>query len=92
MRGIDGIGNWVLITMAAASLISMVAAYSLNSIITDTLSTYGLRFNYGWAIPYWNTIGIIFTMAWLNIIATITFQLYRVRILHKEERNTNEYP
>jgi hypothetical protein len=91
MRGIDGIGNWVLLLMAAASLISMIAAFGLEGIISNDLSRYGLQFSYGWAIPYWNTIGIIFAMAWLNIIAAIAFQTYRIITIRKEEKqNANE--
>ena len=91
MRGIDGIGNWVLLLMGAASLISMLAAFGLEGIISNDLSRYGLQFSYGWAIPYWNTIGIIFAMAWLNIIAAIAFQTYRIITIRKEEKqNANE--
>jgi len=85
MRGIDGIGNWVLVIMAAASFISMIAVLNLNSIVSNDLYSYGLQFNYGWAIPYWNTISIVFVTAWVSIIAAIAFQIYRIRIIRKEE-------
>ena len=85
MRSIDGIGNWVLVLMAVASLISMIAALTLDSIISTSLPTYGLQFNYGWAIPYWNMINIVFIMSWTSIIAAIAFQLYRIKIIRKDE-------
>ncbi len=85
MRGIDGIGNWILVLMAAASFISMVAALSLDSIVSQELPSYGLQFNYGWAIPYWNTIATIFAMSWISIIAAIAFQIYRIRTVRKDE-------
>jgi hypothetical protein len=85
MRGIDGIGNWILVIMAAASCISMIAVLSLDSIISQQLPSYGLEFNYGWAIPYWNTISLVFVMAWINIIAAIAFQVYRIRTIRKDE-------
>jgi len=90
MRGIDGIGNWVLVIMAAASCISMIAALTLDSIMSQQLPSYGLQFNYGWAIPYWNTVATIFVMAWINIIAAITFQVYRLRTIRKEETQKAE--
>jgi len=90
MRGIDGIGNWVLVIMAAASCISMIAALTLDSIMSQQLPSYGLQFNYGWAIPYWNTVSTIFVMAWINIIAAITFQVYRLRTIRKEETQKAE--
>jgi hypothetical protein len=82
---IDGIGNWVLIAMAAASLISMVAAFSVYSVVENDLYRYGLQFSYGWAIPYWNAIGTFFAMGWFNIIAAVAFQVYRIITIRKEE-------
>jgi hypothetical protein len=91
MRGIDGIGNWVLVIMAVASLISMIAAFSLDSIISTSLPSYGLQFNYGWAIPYWNMINLVFIMSWTSIIAAIAFQIYRIRAIRREQiANTDE--
>ena len=85
MRGIDGLGNLTLLIMATASLISMIAAFILDGIISNTLNSHGLQFNYSWAIPYWNAIGTIFAMTWLSIIAAVAFQLYRIRTIRKEE-------
>ena len=90
MRGIDGIGNWVLVIMAAASCISMIAALSLDNIITQLLPTYGLEFSYSWAIPYWNIVALVFIMAWINIVAAIAFQVYRIRTIRKDEIQNNE--
>lgn len=90
MRIIEGIGNWVLVIMAAASCISMIAVLSLDGIISQQLPTYGLEFNYGWAIPYWNTVAIVFIMAWINIIAAIAFQVYRIRSIRKDEIQNGE--
>jgi len=91
MRGIDGIGNWVLILMAAASFISMIAALSLNNMVSEELAAYGLRFSYNWAIPYWNTIATIFAMSWVSIIAAIAFQIYRIRTIRKEDAEADNY-
>jgi hypothetical protein len=88
MRIIDGIGNLVLLLMAAASFISMIAAFSLDSIVSNDLSSYGLQFSYSWAIPYWNTIGTIFAMTWLSIIAAIAFQIYRIITIRKDEKQS----
>lgn len=51
MRGINGISSWVLVVMAEASLISMIAAFSLDRIVNG-LYLYGLHFSYGWSISY----------------------------------------
>jgi uncharacterized membrane protein len=79
MRGINVIASWVLVVMAEASLISMIAAFSLNRIVTHNLYSYGLQFSYGWAIPYWNMVGVIFALAWVNIMAAIALQVYLTR-------------
>jgi len=91
MRAIEGIGNWVLVVMAAASLVSMIAAFRLDMVVNQDLYSYGLQFNTSWAFTYWDTIRTVFAMAWLNIIVAIGFQIYRIRIIHKdEEQSSNE--
>ena len=85
MRIIDGIGNWVLVIMAAASFVSMIAAFILYSIVSNDLPSYGLQFNYSWAIPYWNSIATVFVMSWVSITAAIVFQIYRIRTIKKDE-------
>jgi uncharacterized membrane protein len=84
MKGIKELSSWVLVVMAETSLISIIATLSLGKIVTHDLISYGLNFNYGWAIPYWNTVGVIFVMAWINIIAAIVLQVYLTR-KNKEE-------
>jgi hypothetical protein len=86
----DGLGNWVLVLMATASLISMIAAFVANGIVQGDLYSYGLRFDYEWVIPYWDWMGIVFAMAWLNIIATIAFQVYRIRTVRKDREQSSE--
>jgi hypothetical protein len=86
MLGIDRIGNWILIVMALASLISMIAAFSLDMIVNQDLYSYGLQFSYSWAKPYWNAIRIVFAMGWLNIIVAIAFQVHKIRTLRKDDR------
>jgi hypothetical protein len=81
----QGIGNLVLVIMAAASLISMIAAFSADMIVNGDLYSYGLNFNYGWSIPFENAMKIIFAMGWLNIIAAIAFQIYTIRTIRKDE-------
>jgi hypothetical protein len=90
MRAIEGLGNLVLVVMAAASLISMIAAYSLDMIVNGDLYLYGLNFNYGWFISFETVIGIVYAMAWLNIIVAIVFQVYRIRRINKAEAQDSD--
>jgi hypothetical protein len=90
MEHIDAVGNWVLLVMAAAAFISMAAAYLSFNIVNNELYLYGLNFNYGWAIPYWNATAIIFVMSWVSIIAAITFQIYRITTIRKDKTQNAE--
>jgi hypothetical protein len=85
MRSIDGLGNWVLAIMAVSSFISIFAILNLNNIVNRDLYSYGLQFNYGWAIPYWNTIATVFVMSLVSIIAAVAFQIYRIRAMRRDE-------
>ena len=85
MRAIEGLGNLVLVVMGAASLISMIAAYSVDMIVNGDLYLHGLHFNYGWFIPFETVIGIVYAMAWVNIILALAFQIYRIRTIRKAE-------
>ncbi|MHA2324119.1 MAG: hypothetical protein ACXACB_01875 [Promethearchaeota archaeon] len=83
MRTIDGIGNWALILMALASLVSMIAAFQLDLIVHVDLYSYGLQFSDAWAYPYWTAIRLIFAMSWLSLIAAIAFQIYKTIVMRK---------
>jgi hypothetical protein len=90
MREIQGIGNLVLVAMAGASLVIMVAAYIADIIVNGDLYYYGLYFNVDWYIPFKNMMGLVYAMAWINIIIALGFQVYRVNVLRKAERGPNE--
>ena len=66
----------VLILMAIASLISMLGTLRIDSIINHTLYSYGLQFSTKWAIPYWTTAAIVFSMGWFIIIIAGAFELH----------------
>jgi hypothetical protein len=66
----------VLILMAVASLISMLGTLRIDSIINHTLYGYGLQFSTKWAIPYWTTAAIVFSMGWFIIIIAGAFELH----------------
>ena len=62
--------------MAVASLISMLGTLRIDSIINHTLYSYGLQFSTKWAIPYWTTAAIVFSMGWFIIIIAGAFELH----------------
>jgi hypothetical protein len=76
MRPISSVGNLVSVLMTAFSLILIVAAFQLDTIVNENLYSYGLQFSPDWGIPYWTAIRTIFAVAWLNIITVGALQIY----------------
>jgi hypothetical protein len=66
----------ILVIIAASSLISMIGLFQVDRMINYDLYDYGLKFSYGWAMPYWTLTKLMFAMGWFNIIVAITFHLY----------------
>jgi hypothetical protein len=85
MRVLQGIGNLVLVVMAATSLVIMVAAYFADIMVNGDLYYYGLYFNVDWYLPFKNLIGLVYAMAWVNIVVAIGFQMYRIRTIRKDK-------
>ncbi|UCH31042.1 MAG: hypothetical protein JSV05_05910 [Candidatus Bathyarchaeota archaeon] len=73
----------VLISMAAASLFTMLSLNQIGSIVHTDLYSFGLDFSYRWAMPYWVFSGIIIGLSWTNIVLSIIVTLY----IFKKSRN-----
>src|SRR4030065_2917888 len=78
MKVISVIARWILVVIAACSLISMLALLQVDSIVHKSLYSYGLQFSDAWATPYWNSIRVVFAMGWLTVGAAVAFQFYAV--------------
>ena len=78
------LASGVIVLMAASSLFLMVCLLQIDRTIHHDLYLYGLQFNYQWARPYWIMIRAAFALAWFNIIAAITVQLYTVTFRRRE--------
>jgi len=70
--------SWVLVLMAASSLLSMIGLLQIDRIVHQELYNYNLRFSYQWAVPYWAFMKFLFALGWVNIIAAIAFQSYLI--------------
>lgn len=68
--------SFVLVLMAASSLVSMISTYKIDQIVHGDLYNYHLEFSYNWAMPYWTMTTIVFAVGWFNIITAIAFQFY----------------
>ena len=74
MKPAANIVRWVPLTMAAFAIVAIVALLQLDTVVNETLYSYGLLFSIDWAVPYWNTIRTALAMLCLILIAAIVFQ------------------
>jgi hypothetical protein len=86
--------NWILLLMAAYSLVTIIVLFRIDTVVNETLYSYGLQFNPGWATLYWTTIRLGFAVSWLVIITAIALQLYFTRKTKEtvEERREEKKP
>ncbi len=75
--------SWALILSATSSLVLMICLLQIDSIVRNTLYSYGLRFSPRWASPYLTLTQIGFAAGWINIVIAFVVQIYNVRM--KEE-------
>ncbi len=78
MRLIGNLVQWVSVVVAACSLVSMLALLQVDSIVNESLYSYGLQFSDGWALPYWSSVRVVFAMGWLVFGVAVAFQVYSV--------------
>jgi hypothetical protein len=81
MRLVGFFARLVLVVVAACSLVSMFALLQVDSIVNESLYSYGLQFSDGWAVPYWSSIRVVFAMGWVTLGVAVAFQVYAV--IHK---------
>jgi len=81
---VSGMNSVVLVLVAFSSLLSMFALTRIDSVVHGDLYRYGLRFSYGWAMPYWTMTTLIFTLGWFNIIIACAFQFYVLKYGQKK--------
>ena len=78
------VASVIIVLMAASSVFLMVCLLQIDRTIHHDLYLYGLQFSYQWARPYWIMVRAAFALAWFNIIAAITVQLYTVTFRRRE--------
>jgi hypothetical protein len=71
--------NWILLLMAAYSLVTIIVLFRIDTVVNETLYSYGLQFSSDWATLYWTTIRTGFAVSWLVIITALALQLYFTR-------------
>ena len=73
---VSGVYSLILVLVAFSSLVTMFALTRIDNMIKQDFYSYGLRFSYAWAMPYWTLTSLVFVMGWVNIIMACTFQFY----------------
>jgi hypothetical protein len=49
----------LLVPVVVSAGLAVYFLFSLDSIVHGTLYSYGLRFDYNWAVPYWNALRMV---------------------------------
>jgi FtsZ-interacting cell division protein ZipA len=75
--------NWVVVLMAASSLLSMICLFQVDNIVRGDLYSLSPQFNTDWA-TYSTLTKAVFLLGWMNIIAAIWVQLHNVHFNRKE--------
>lgn len=70
------VGVWVSVLMGVFALVTMIAAFQVDTIVNQDLYSYGLQLSYNWALPYWTAIRSIFAVAWMALIAAVGLQVF----------------
>jgi hypothetical protein len=73
--------------MTAYSLVTIIVLFRVDTVVNETLYSYGLQFSPDWATLYWTTIRTGFAVSWLVIITAIVLQLY---FAHKTKETIEE--
>ena len=82
--------NSVILLAIAYALVTITVLFRVDTIVNETLYSYGLQFSNDWATLYWTTIRIGFVVSWLVIITAVALQLGFTRITKETELQNEE--
>jgi hypothetical protein len=72
--------NLVILLVIAYSLVTITVLFRVDTIVNETLYSYGLQFSPDWATVYWTTVRVGFAVSGLVIITAVVLQLYFTRL------------
>lgn len=72
--------NLVFLLVVAYSLVTIIVLFRVDTVVNETLYSYGLQFSPDWATLYWTTIRTGFAVSGVVIITAIALQLYFTRV------------
>ena len=51
------VGVWISVLFGLFSLVTMISAFQIDTIVNQDLYNYGLQLSNSWALPYWTAKG-----------------------------------
>jgi len=72
--------NLAILLAIAFSLVTISVLFMVDTLVNETLYSYGLQFSSDWATTYWTTIRTGFAVSGLVIVTAVALQLYFTRI------------
>jgi len=84
--------NLVLLLTIAYSLVTITVLFRVDTVVNETLYSYGLQFSPDWATLYWTTIRIGFAVSGLVIITAVALQLYFTRMTKETDEQSETEP
>jgi hypothetical protein len=84
--------NLVILLVIAYSLVTITVLFRVDTVVNETLYSYGLQFSPDWATLYWTTIRIGFAVSGLVIITAVALQLYFTRVTKETDSQSEINP
>jgi hypothetical protein len=72
--------NLVVLLAIASSLVTITVLFRVDTIVNETLYSYGLQFSPDWATLYWTTVRVGFAVSGLVIVTAVALQLFFTRV------------
>ena len=84
--------NLVILLAIASSLVTITVLFRVDTVVNETLYSYGLQFSPDWATLYWTTIRIGFAVSGLVIVTAVALQLYFNRVTKETDEPSKTQP
>ena len=84
--------NLVILLAIASSLVTITVLFRVDTVVNETLYSYGLQFSPDWATLYWTTIRIGFAVSGLVIVTAVALQLYFNRVTKEIDEPSKTQP
>lgn len=88
MKPARTIFNLVVLLAIASSLVTITVLFRVDTIVNETLYSYGLQFSSDWATLYWTTVRVGFAVSGLVIVTAVALQLFFTRVTKELDEQT----